>query len=58
MKKILYIIIGIIALYLILCLFGPSTIKVERSTDIKTSSVEELQHKLADLKFFHDKWSP
>ena len=58
MKKILYIIIGISALYLILCLFGPSTIKVERSTDIKTSSVEELQHKLADLKFFHDKWSP
>jgi effector-binding domain-containing protein len=58
MKKILYIIIGISALYLILCLFGPSKIKVERSIDIKTSSVEDLQHKLADLKFFHDKWSP
>lgn len=58
MKKILYVIIGISALYLILCFFGPSTIKVERSTDIKTSSVEDLQHKLADLKFFHDKWSP
>lgn len=57
MKKILYIIIGISALYLILCLFGPSKIKVERSIDIKTSSVEDLQHKLADLKFFHDKWS-
>lgn len=58
MKKILYIIIGISALYLILCLFGPSSIKVERMIDIKTSSVEDLQHKLADLKFFHDKWSP
>lgn len=58
MKKILYVIIGISALYLILCFFGPSTIKVERSIDIKTSSVEDLQHKLADLKFFHDKWSP
>lgn len=58
MKKILYLVIGICAIYLILCLFGPSTIKVERSVDIKTSSVENLQHKLADLKFFHDKWSP
>lgn len=58
MKKILYIIIGICALYLILCFFGPSKIKVERSIDIKTSSVEDLQHHLADLKFFHDKWSP
>lgn len=58
MKKILYAIIGISALYLILCFFGPSKIKVERSIDIKTSSVEDLQHRLADLKFFHDKWSP
>lgn len=58
MKKILYVIIGISALYLILCFFGPSKIKVERSIDIKTSSVEDLQHKLADLKFFHDTWSP
>ncbi len=58
MKKILYVIIGICVLYLILCLFGPSKIKVERSIDIKTSSVSDLQHKLADLKFFHDKWSP
>lgn len=58
MKKILYVIIGICALYLILCFFGPSKIKVERSIDIKATSVEDLQHQLADLKFFHDKWSP
>jgi effector-binding domain-containing protein len=58
MKKILYVIIGICTLYLILCFFGPSKIKVERSIEIKTASVEDLQHKLADLKFFHDTWSP
>ncbi|MBL7935503.1 MAG: SRPBCC family protein [Bacteroidia bacterium] len=58
MKKILYVLVGLVAVYLILCIAGPSTVKVERSIDIKTSSVEDLQHKLADLKFFHDKWSP
>lgn len=58
MKKILYVIIGICVLYLVLCFFGPSKIKVERSIDIKSTSVEDLQHRLADLKFFHDKWSP
>ena len=58
MKKVAYVVIGIAVLYLILCLFGPSTVKVERSIDIKNKSVEDMQHKLADLKFFHDKWSP
>lgn len=58
MKKILYVLVGLVAVYLILCIAGPSTVKVERSIDIKISSVEDLQHKLADLKFFHDKWSP
>lgn len=58
MKKILYVIIGIGVIYLVMCLFGPSKIKVERSIVIKTSSVEDLQHHLADFKLFHDKWSP
>lgn len=58
MKKVAYVIIALIGLYLVLCLFGPSTIKVERAIDIKTGSVDDMQHKLADLKFFHDEWSP
>lgn len=58
MKKILYVIAGISAIYLIICLFGPSKIKVERSIDVKSSSLEDLQHRLADFKFFHEKWSP
>lgn len=58
MKKVIYVIVGLLVVYLILCLVGPKQVKVERSTEIKISDVEEMQHKLADLKFFHDKWSP
>jgi len=57
MKKVLYVLIGLVAIYLIMCLIGPSTIKMERSIDINASK-EIVQSKLADLKFFHDEWSP
>ena len=57
MKKVLYVIGGLIAIYLILCLFGPSTVKVERSIDINAPK-ELVQKQLSDLKFFHDAWSP
>lgn len=57
MKKILYVILGIIVLYLILCLAGPSVVKVERSIDVNASA-ETVKSKIPDLKFFHDKWSP
>lgn len=57
MKKVLYVIIGLVAIYLILCLFGPSSIKVERSVDINAPK-ELVQKQLSDFKFFHDAWSP
>ncbi|MFO0355998.1 MAG: SRPBCC family protein [Sphingobacteriaceae bacterium] len=58
MKKVVYVLVGLVLLYLILCFVGPKEVTVERSTEIKISSVEDMQHKMADLKFFHDKWSP
>lgn len=57
MKKVLYVVLGLGIVYLVLCMFGPSTIKVERSVDIKASK-EVVMSKLLDSKFFHDEWSP
>lgn len=57
MKKVLYVIIGIVVLYLILCLVGPKTCEVKRSITIKTNP-ETLKGLLGDLKFFQEKWSP
>lgn len=57
MKKILYVLIGLVAIYVILCLVGPSIIRVERSIDINASA-DVIRPKMADLKFFHETWSP
>ncbi len=57
MKKILYVLVGLIAVYLILCLFGPSQVKVERSIDINANA-DLLKSKLVDLNYFHNTWSP
>lgn len=57
MKKVLYVVLGLVAIYFILCLFGPSSVKVERSISINAPK-ELVQKQLADLKFFHDSWSP
>lgn len=57
MKKILYILIGLIAVYLILCLIGPSAMKVERSITINAPA-DLIKSKLIDLKFFQETWSP
>ncbi|MBS1636612.1 MAG: SRPBCC family protein [Bacteroidetes bacterium] len=57
MKKILYVIIGLFVVYLILCLFGPSEVKIERSAVINAPA-DVLKTKMADLKFFHESWSP
>lgn len=57
MKKVLYVILGIILLYVILAFCGPKQIKVERQISINKST-GLVKEKLTDYKFFHDKWSP
>ncbi len=57
MKKILYILIGLVVVYLILCLCGASSVKVERSIQINASA-DMVRSKIVDLKFFHESWSP
>ncbi len=57
MKKILYVILGLIAVYIILCFAGPSASKVERSAEINAPA-DKVREKTTDLKFFHDVWSP
>lgn len=56
-RKILYSIGGLFALYLVLCLFGKANTKVERSIDIAASD-EAIKATLYDFKIFHEKWSP
>ena len=57
MKKILYVLGGLLAVYLILCVAGPGHVKVERSIDIN-GSADLIKTKLGDYKFFHESWSP
>lgn len=57
MKKILYILIGLIVVYVVLCLFGPSQVKIERSIEINAPA-DVIRAKITDLKFFHESWSP
>lgn len=57
MKKVLYVIIGLVVIYLILCLVGPKDATVTRSINI-TASTDVVKAKMADLKFFQEQWSP
>ncbi|MDI1354944.1 MAG: GyrI-like domain-containing protein [bacterium] len=57
MKKIVYVILGLLALYLLLALIGPKQVKVERHITINQPLVL-VKEKLGDFKFFHDQWSP
>jgi effector-binding domain-containing protein len=57
MKKLLYVILGIVVLYLILALVGKSRVIVERSI-VVNQPVEMVKKHLGDHKFFHEKWSP
>lgn len=57
MKKAIYVILAISVVYLILALFGPAKVVVERKITINKSS-ETIKKHLTDLNFFHSKWSP
>jgi len=57
LKKIIYIIAGLVVIYLVLCLIGPKKIQVERSITVNASN-EVIKTQLADFKFFQEKWSP
>lgn len=56
MKKVLYVIAAIAALYLVCCVIGPSSIKVERSASIKASA-DVIKSKISDYNVFNT-WSP
>jgi effector-binding domain-containing protein len=57
MKKVLYVVIGLIVVYLILCIAGPKQVKVERSTVVNAPTTLVMKQ-LGDLPFFQEKWSP
>jgi effector-binding domain-containing protein len=56
MKKVLYVIIGLLVLYLILCLVGPSKVDVSKSIAINAPA-DVVQKYVADFKNFAQ-WSP
>jgi len=57
MKKILYILLGIFALFIILAFLGPREVKVERSI-IVNRPTEYVKEKLGDFNYFHNNWNP
>jgi len=57
MKKVLLVIIGLVAVYLVLCIVGPKVTRIERSVVINAAP-EVVKTQLMDFKFFVEKWSP
>jgi hypothetical protein len=57
MKKVLYVIIGLIVVYLIMCMIGPKEGVIERTT-VVNQKPELVKAQLVDFKFFNEKWSP
>jgi len=57
MKKVLYVIIALLLVYLVLAIFAPKEFKVERSISIKKPALL-VKSMLGDFKYFHDEWSP
>ena len=56
MKKVLYVILAILVIYLVLCLIGPSDVRVER-TGVINAPAADVQATLSDFNTFQ-KWSP
>jgi effector-binding domain-containing protein len=56
MKKVLYVIIGLLVVYLVLCVAGPSVIKVQRSASMNASA-DAIKSQIIDYNMF-SKWSP
>jgi effector-binding domain-containing protein len=56
MKKVLYVMIGLLIIYLVLCLAGPSVIKVQRWTSINASA-DAIKSEITDYNMF-SQWSP
>lgn len=57
MKKVLYVIIGLVVVYLILCLVGPKEVVFTR-TIVVNADQQKVMTALTDFKFFTEKWSP
>ncbi len=56
MKKVLYVIVALAVIYLVLCLAGPSVIKVQRSASMNASA-DAIKSQITDYNMF-SKWSP
>jgi effector-binding domain-containing protein len=56
MKKVLYVIVALAVIYLVLCIAGPSVIKVQRSTSMNASA-DAIKSQITDYNVFA-KWSP
>jgi len=56
MKKVLYVILVLVGIYLILCMVGPSDMRIERSATINAPATA-VQATLGDFSLFN-KWSP
>ena len=57
MKKLLYIILGLLVIYFIVALVGPSKISVERSISV-SKPIGFVRNLMGRYEFFHAKWSP
>ncbi|HXB39855.1 MAG TPA: SRPBCC family protein [Bacteroidia bacterium] len=56
MKKVLYVILALACIYLVLCVMGPSVIKVERSATMNASA-DAVKSQIVDYSVFKN-WSP